>query len=243
MQRHGGTERKHTRPAGPRQRDCGETPSGVAGRVDPGTNVRAPRASILLTHAVRQGNVATMRTDDESCLIGGVVPREIVIAEYDPAWPARYEAHARAIHDALGGTLLRIEHVGSASVPGLAAKPIIDILAVVPDSGTNPPTSRSSARPGTRCACASRTSSSTAWRTAAHDVHLHVYSPGAPEIARMIAFRDWLRRSAEDRARYEAVKRRLAAQRWPDMNAYADAKTGVVESIMAAAADEESRRH
>lgn len=59
--------------------------------------------------------------------------------------------------------------------------------------------------------------------------------PGAPEIRRNITFRDRLRRSAEDRARYEAVKRRLAAQSWPDMNAYAEAKTGIIESIMAAA--------
>jgi hypothetical protein len=68
-------------------------------------------------------------------------------------------------------------------------------------------------------------------RTAARDAHVHVFSPAAPEISRMITFRDRLRRSAEDRARYEAVKRRLAAQSWSDMNAYAEAKTGIIESI------------
>jgi GrpB-like predicted nucleotidyltransferase (UPF0157 family) len=73
-------------------------------------------------------------------------------------------------------------------------------------------------------------------RTAARDVHVHVYSPGAPEIGRMLTFRDRLRRSAEDRTAYEAVKRRLAARRWPDMNAYADAKGGIVERILVAAA-------
>ncbi|MFL5537455.1 MAG: GrpB family protein [Longimicrobiaceae bacterium] len=175
---------------------------------------------------------------DESCLIGGFEPREIVIAEYDPAWPARYEAHARVIRDALGGTLLRIEHVGSTSVPGLAAKPIIDILAVVPDSADE-----SAYVPQLGAAGYSLRVREPDFfehrmlRTAARDVHLHVYSPGAPEIGRMTAFRDRLRRNAEDRARYEAVKRRLAAQRWPDMNAYADAKTEVVESIIAVAND------
>lgn len=183
-----------------------------------------------------------MRTDDESWLIGGREPREIVIAEYDPAWPRQYEAHADVIRDALGGTLVRIEHVGSTSVPGLAAKPIIDILAIVPDSADE-----SSYVPQLGAAGYSLRVREPDFfehrmlRTAGHDVHLHVYSPGVPEIGRMIAFRDRLRRSAEDRARYEAVKRSLAARSWPDMNAYADAKTEVVERIMAAAADEESR--
>jgi len=185
-----------------------------------------------------------MGVDDESCLIGGVERREIVIAEYDPAWPRQYEAHARVIRDLLGGTLLRIEHVGSTSVPGLAAKPIIDMLAVVPDSADE-----SSYVPQLGAAGYELRVREPDFfehrmlRTAARDVHLHVYSPGAPEIGRVVTLRDRLRRSAEDRARYEAVKRRLSAQSWSDMNAYADAKTGVIESILAAAvaADEESR--
>ena len=182
-------------------------------------------------------SVCRMGTDDESRLIGGLEPREIVIAEYDAAWPGRYEAHARVIREVLGGTLLQIEHVGSTSVPGLAAKPIIDILAVVPDSADE-----SAYVPQLAAAGYSLRVREPDFfehrmlRTAARDVHLHVYSPGAPEIGRVVTFRDRLRRSAEDRARYEAVKRRLAAQRWSDMNAYADAKTGVVERILAAAA-------
>ena len=186
-----------------------------------------------------------MGTDDESRLIGGIEQREIVVAEYDPAWPGRYEAHARVIRDALGGTLLRIEHVGSTSVPGLAAKPIIDILAVVPDSADE-----ASYVPQLAAAGYSLRVREPDFfehrmlRTAARDVHLHVYSPGAAaEIGRIVAFRDRLRRSAGDRARYEAVKRRLAARSWPDMNAYADAKTEVIESIMSAAAAEAGESH
>lgn len=181
---------------------------------------------------------------DESCLIGGFERREIIIAEYDPAWPEKYEAHARVIRDVLGGTLLRIEHIGSTSVPGLAAKPIIDILAVVPNSADE-----SSYVPQLGTAGYSLRVREPDFfehrmlRTAARDVHVHVYSPGAPEIGRSLTFRDRLRRSAGDRARYEAVKRRLAAQSWPDMNAYAEAKTAVIESIIAAAVaeGEESR--
>jgi GrpB-like predicted nucleotidyltransferase (UPF0157 family) len=177
-----------------------------------------------------------MGNNDESCLIGGVEQREIIIAEYDPAWPSHYEAHSRLISEVLGSTLLRVEHIGSTSVPGLAAKPIIDILSVVPNSADE-----SSYVPqlGT-IGYSLRVREPDFFehrmlRTAARDVHLHVFSPGAPEISRNLTFRDRLRRSTEDRARYEAVKRRLASQGWPDMNAYAKAKTDIIESIMAGA--------
>ena len=177
-----------------------------------------------------------MASDYESSLIGGVEQREIVIADYDPAWPRQYEAHARVIRGALGSTLLRIEHIGSTSVPGLAAKPVVDILAVVPDSADE-----SSYVPQLGAFGYLLRVREPAFfehrmlRTTARDVHVHVYSPGSPEIGRNIRFRDRLRRSAEDRARYEAVKRNLARQTWPDVNAYAEAKTGVIESILAAA--------
>ena len=67
-------------------------------------------------------------------LIGGVEKREIRIVDYDPDWPQKFETHANIIAEALGGSALRVEHIGSTSVPGLAAKPIIDILVVVRDS-------------------------------------------------------------------------------------------------------------
>lgn len=191
-----------------------------------------------------RGDRISMGIDHESCLIGGVEQRQIIIADYDPAWPQQYEAHAQVIRDVLGSTLLRIEHIGSTSVPGLAAKPIIDILAVVPNSADE-----SSYVPQLGAFGYSLRVREPSFfehrmlRTTARDVHIHVFSVGAPEIRRNITFRDRLRRSAEDRARYEAVKRRLAGQSWSDMNAYAEAKTGIIESIMAAAvaAGEESQ--
>jgi GrpB-like predicted nucleotidyltransferase (UPF0157 family) len=63
---------------------------------------------------------------------------------------------------------------------------------------------------------------------------LHIYSAGCPEIERNLVFRDRLRRNIDDRSRYEQTKRELAAREWSDMNAYADAKTEVIESIIAA---------
>jgi GrpB-like predicted nucleotidyltransferase (UPF0157 family) len=76
------------------------------------------------------------------------------------------------------------------------------------------------------------------FRTVSKDVHIHIYSAGCVEIQRNLAFRDRLRRNAEDRKRYEQVKRQLAAKEWPDMNAYAQAKTEVIDSIIAASTSE-----
>ena len=168
-------------------------------------------------------------------LIGGVEKREIKIVDYDADWPKKFEAHARVIADALGGSALRIEHIGSTSVPGLAAKPIIDILVVVADSADE-----SAYLPRLEAAGYVLRVREPDWnehrmlRTPERDVHVHIYSAGCPEIQRTLTFRDRLRLSIDDRRRYEQTKRELAAREWPDTNAYAEAKTEVIESIIAA---------
>lgn len=171
----------------------------------------------------------------ETGLIGGVEKRALKVVEYDPDWPEKFATRARVIAEALGGTALRIEHVGSTSVPGLAAKPIIDILVVVPDAATE-----SAYLPQLTAAGYVLRVREPDWhehrmfRTPERDVHVHVYSAGCKEIERNLTFRDRLRRHTEDRRRYEQTKRALAAQEWSDMNAYAEAKTEVIESIIAA---------
>ena len=161
---------------------------------------------------------------------------EIKLLDYDPDWPQKFEAHAKTIASALGSSALRIEHIGSTSVPGLAAKPIIDILVVVEDSADE-----SSYLPRLEAAGYVLRVREPEWnehrmfRTPGRDVHVHVYSAVCLEVERNLTFRDRLRRNTGDRSRYERVKRELAAKEWPDMNAYAEAKTEVIESIIAAA--------
>ena len=168
-------------------------------------------------------------------LVGGVEKREIKIVEYDPNWPKQFEAHARIIAGALGGAALRIEHIGSTSVPGLAAKPIIDILVVVPNSADE-----SSYLPQLEAAGYVLRVREPEWnehrmfRTPEKDVHIHIYSIGCRQIQRNLTFRDHLRNHIEDRRRYEHTKRELAAKEWSHMDAYANAKTEVIESIIAA---------
>lgn len=166
-------------------------------------------------------------------LIGGAEKREIKLVDFDPDWRKKFETHARVIAGVLGGSALRVEHIGSTSVPALAAKPIIDILVVVPDSRNE-----SAYLPQLEAAGYVLRVREPDWnehrmfRTPQKDVHIHIYSAGCPEIQRNLTFRDRLRRNIADRRRYEQTKRELAAEEWVDMNAYADAKTGVIESIL-----------
>jgi GrpB-like predicted nucleotidyltransferase (UPF0157 family) len=168
-------------------------------------------------------------------LIGGVEKSRVRIVDYDPAWPAKFKMHARIIADALGDSDLVIEHIGSTSVPGLAAKPIIDILVVVQDSADESVyLSQLEAAGYVLRVREPEWNEHRMFRTPARDVHVHIYSSGCHEIQRNLIFRDRLRQNVADRLRYEQVKRQLAAQDWPDMNAYADAKTEVIESIISA---------
>jgi GrpB-like predicted nucleotidyltransferase (UPF0157 family) len=169
-------------------------------------------------------------------LLGGVEKVRVVIVDYDPGWPGKFEAQREIIARALGGSALLIEHIGSTSVPELAAKPIIDILVVVQDS-----TDESTYLPQLVAAGFVLRVREPEWnehrmfRTPERDVHVHVYSTGCPEIERNLVFRDRLRSNSDDRRRYEQTKRELASREWEDMNEYARAKTEVVESIIAAA--------
>ena len=162
-------------------------------------------------------------------LIGGRERRAIVIAPYDPAWPRRFLAERERIAAALGGRALRIEHVGSTSVPGLAAKPIVDILVEV--------ASLEDAADLVHAGYVLRVREEghRMFRTPELDVHVHVWPSGSPNIAADLAFRDRLRASPEDRAAYEARKRELAAREWPDMNHYAEAKGPLIREILARA--------
>jgi GrpB-like predicted nucleotidyltransferase (UPF0157 family) len=165
-------------------------------------------------------------------LIGGVEKCEIKIVDYDPNWPKKFARHARIIADALGSSALRVEHIGSTSVPGLAAKPIIDTLVVLSDSSDE-----SAYLPQLEAAGYILRVREPDWnehrmlRSPEKDVHIHIYSAGCLEIQRNLTFRDRLRGNIDDRRRYEQTKRELAAKDWFDMNAYADAKTEVIESI------------
>lgn len=155
------------------------------------------------------------------------------LVDYDPTWPAQYGSVAARIRAAIGDTALVLEHAGSTSVPGLAAKNQIDVVLGVPDS-----TDEAAYVPALEAAGFQFAIREPEWfehrlfRGVDPKTNLHVFSADCEEIGAMLAFRDWLRTHPEDRERYEREKRRLADQRWDTMQDYADAKTEVVREIV-----------
>ncbi len=182
---------------------------------------------------------------EEQILASSVVPPmplsgRIRLEEYNPEWPHLFQREADRIRAALGDQALQVEHAGSTSVPGLAAKPLIDIVLVVPNSADEP-----AYVPSLEAAGYKLTIREPDWyehrlfKGPDTNVNVHTFSKGCSEIERMLLVRDWLRTHPADRERYERTKRELAAQDWKYVQNYADAKTAVVEDIIARAKEGE----
>ena len=171
--------------------------------------------------------------EQETGLIGGVEERTIVVVPYRQDWPETFRLHVARIAAALGDAALQIEHIGSTAVPGLAAKPIVDMLVVVADSADEDAYLPAMQRAGYALRVREPAfEEHRMLRTAERDVHVHVLSAGSPEARRYLRFRDALRGAPFLRARYQALKQALATQEWQDMNAYAEAKSGMIEAII-----------
>jgi len=178
----------------------------------------------------------TPLTDEQirAATIGKLTPHAgpILLAEYDESWPRLYRREEDRIRAALGERALQVEHVGSTSVPGLAAKPIIDIVLVVADSADEP-----AYVPDLEAAGYVLRIREPDWfehrlfKGPDTNVSVHTLSRGCSEIQAMLGFRDRLRANDADRELYERTKRDLAAQDWNYVQNYADAKSAVVEEI------------
>jgi GrpB-like predicted nucleotidyltransferase (UPF0157 family) len=183
-------------------------------------------------------NTPTIEEQLRAIVVGELKPLAgpIVIEQYDPEWARRFDREAQRIRAVLGDRALRIEHTGSTSVTGLAAKPIIDIVLVVADT-----TDERAYVPALEAAGYALRIREPDWyehrmfRERETNVNLHVFSQGCEEIEKMLVFRDWLRENAADRELYERTKRELAQQKWEYGQNYADAKSAVVADILARA--------
>lgn len=187
----------------------------------------------------RERTVAATDEQIEAYTIGAprVLGTTVTLEEYDPDWPRRFQVQADAIRAALGQAVIELEHIGSTSVPGLAAKPVIDVVLVVRDTADEPAYVPALERAGFRLnireplwhehrALVKRLTDGDD-----ENVNLHVYRDGCVQGARDIVFRQWLRDHDEDRDLYERTKRELAGKVWKYMQNYADAKTDVIEDI------------
>jgi GrpB-like predicted nucleotidyltransferase (UPF0157 family) len=169
----------------------------------------------------------------ETELVGGIEKRDLFLSDSDPAWPRTYAAHETRIRAALGQTAVAVEHIGSTSVPGLAAKPIIDVLVTVADITAEEDYLDQLLAAG--YVLRVREPAHRLVRTPERDVHVHVLEPDTQAATDYLLLRDHLRTDAADRRLYEDTKRDLVTRDWSDMNAYADAKTEVIEAIKARA--------
>jgi len=167
----------------------------------------------------------------------------IRLDDYSSEWPARFQQEAARIRRALGSKAVLVEHVGSTSVPGLAAKPIIDVVLAVPDTTDEDAYVLQLVAEG--FVLRHREPDwyqHRMFKRGDDEVHLHVFSARCPEIDRMLLFRNWLRNNAADRQLYEQTKRDLAVRVWEYMQNYADAKAAVVQEIMRRAEAESKSR-
>ncbi len=166
-------------------------------------------------------------------LVGGVEQRELYLVDHDPAWADQYAVHEARVRGALGDVAVAVEHIGSTAVPGLAAKPILDVLVTVPDITAEEDYLDPLVEAG--YVVRVREPGHRLVRTVERDAHVHVLEPDDPAAHDYLLLRDHLRVDPADRALYEDTKRELTTRGWSDMNAYADAKTAVIEEIKARA--------
>jgi GrpB-like predicted nucleotidyltransferase (UPF0157 family) len=162
----------------------------------------------------------------------------IQLAEPDAGWPALFDREETRIRAVLGDRVIDLQHTGSTSVPGLAAKPIIDITMIVADVTDEPAFVPDLEAAGYVLRIRENEPDwydHRVFKGPDTNVNLHVFSRGCVELERMVGFRDWLRTHDDDRELYEATKRDLVRHDWKFVQNYADAKTTVVEAIMARA--------
>lgn len=164
------------------------------------------------------------------------VMQNIQVVDYDPRWPALYQVEATAIREVLGDVALAVHHVGSTAVPGLAAKPVIDLL--VEASGLpqvdscNQDLLSLGYRPlgengirGRRYFVKGGNSART------HNVH--IFQQGHPEIEAMLAFRDYLRAHPRIASRYGHLKKALATEHPDDIRSYISGKDPFIKERLA----------
>jgi GrpB-like predicted nucleotidyltransferase (UPF0157 family) len=161
----------------------------------------------------------------------------LVVVDYDPAWPARFTALRAPLEMALGEVAVAIEHVGSTSVPALAAKPIIDLDVVLRTEADVPAAAGRLASlgyfPEGDLGIPGRAAFTWPPQTPRH--HLYVCALASTELRRHLLFRDYLRGHPETAAAYAAIKREVAARYRTQQDAYTEAKGPFIRAVLAAA--------
>jgi GrpB-like predicted nucleotidyltransferase (UPF0157 family) len=166
-------------------------------------------------------------------------PDAVVIEPYSAEWPGLFRELAGALRRALGDAAIRIDHIGSTAVPGLAAKPIIDVQISVRQLEPVESYGLALVHLGYRFRPDNDDPSRRYFREGSgrRRTHVHVRQAGSPDEQRTLLFRDYLRADRDEMRRYEGAKRRLATQYRHRRRAYVDAKGVIIEKMLQRAED------
>jgi len=168
-------------------------------------------------------------------LVRGPRPVWVTLADHSPLWPTLFAERRAELRRTLGARARLIEHIGSTSVPELAAKPIIDIVVGIDDPDDEPAYLADLLAAGYDLRVREPHHRCLRIGEPEQPVNLHCYPPDHDEVRKYLLFRDRLRADAADRKLYEDTKRSLADRQWPDINFYAEAKGPVIDEILARA--------
>ena len=166
--------------------------------------------------------------------------RKVEVVQYNPSWPVLFEKERKLLQDILGDIPVAIHHIGSTSVPGLAAKPIIDILMEVASvaalDGFNDELRAAGYEPKGEFGIPGRRYFKKGGDDRTH--HIHAFASGDFNLIRHLAFRDYLRTHSEVAAEYAELKKTIAATCNNDIYRYCEDKDEYVKRIEARAVDE-----
>jgi GrpB-like predicted nucleotidyltransferase (UPF0157 family) len=164
-----------------------------------------------------------------------LVADPVVVVDYDASWPVTFHRLQDQLAATLGPLAVAVEHVGSTAVPGLAAKPIIDLDVVIADRADLPAVIERLRPLGYQHEGNLRVPGREAFTTPAEAPphHLYVCAVGTPALDRHLAFRDALRADPAAAQAYGDLKRTLAARLSGDRNAYTEAKSTFIEQVLA----------
>ena len=163
----------------------------------------------------------------------------IDVVSYDPRWPDEFERAAEEVRAALGQLLFGIHHIGSTSIPGIHAKPVIDILAVVIDVGAVDVRATHMRALGYQVMGEFGIEGRRYFRrddwVGKRTHQIHAFAEGSPHVTRHLAFRDFMRARPDLASQYGELKRQLAVAHPYDMDAYMDGKSGFITEMQARA--------
>jgi GrpB-like predicted nucleotidyltransferase (UPF0157 family) len=167
---------------------------------------------------------------DPASQVAGYEPIEVV--DYDPAWPQWFEQERDRLRQVLGTQAVSIDHIGSTAVPGLAAKPVLDILVAAEPFPLPAAMIAAIEALGYEYRGENGIPGRQYFRTRPHARHLHVFAPGSEAAQQHLLFRDYLRTHPEAVRDYASLKRRLMTEHRLDREAYTDGKADLVRCIL-----------